>query len=114
MLISAQLVQKIFTKQFGARPDVDELFEVLLSYQDEGQVRVHIAILKLCEGDPDKLMHYVNVAKTDFRDVLAWAEYPEQTKSGATAYNSPSDVYQDILKRDKQQYQLWIEEQSRD
>jgi hypothetical protein len=37
--------------------------------------RVQIAILKLSEGDSDKLLHYIAAAKRDYRDVLYWTEY---------------------------------------
>lgn len=37
--------------------------------------RVQIDILKLSEGDLDKLHEYVRVAKRDYRDVIYWAEY---------------------------------------
>ncbi len=40
--------------------------------------RVQIAILKLSDGDLDQLLVNVEVAKRDYRDVLAYAEYPEE------------------------------------
>ncbi len=39
--------------------------------------RVQRAVLFLSAGDTDKLLHNVNVAKQDYRDVLMWAEYPD-------------------------------------
>ena len=45
------------------------------SYERERE-RVQLAILKLSEGDARKLLHYLDVAKQDYRDVLYWAEYP--------------------------------------
>jgi hypothetical protein len=51
--------------------------------------RVQAAILALCAGGEDKLAEYVAVAKRDYRDVLFWAEYPDEakveTKGGARA-----------------------------
>ena len=40
--------------------------------------RVQLAIIKLCDEGKglSALDHNVNVAKLDYRDVLAWAEYP--------------------------------------
>jgi hypothetical protein len=38
--------------------------------------RVHLAILKLSEGQRSKLQHYVDAAKCDHRDVLHWSEGP--------------------------------------
>src|SRR5690606_13890466 len=40
--------------------------------------RVRLAILELARGDATKLEACVALARTDYRDVLAWAEYPEQ------------------------------------
>ena len=45
------------------------------SYERERE-RVQLAILKLSEGNTDKLLHYLDVAKKDYRDVLYWTEYP--------------------------------------
>src|SRR5256885_4306066 len=42
--------------------------------------RVQLAILKLSEGNEEKLREFVAVAKRDYRDVLLWAESPEEAK----------------------------------
>ena len=42
--------------------------------------RVQLAILKLSEGNEERLRQYVGVAKRDYRDVLFWAEYSEEAK----------------------------------
>lgn len=34
--------------------------------------RVQLAILALSEGHADKLLHFAQTAKTDYRDVLYW------------------------------------------
>src|SRR5882762_224806 len=47
------------------------------SYERERE-RVQLAILHLSEGDEDKLLEYLIVAKRDYRDVLYWAEYPKE------------------------------------
>src|SRR5436305_11751023 len=49
------------------------------SYERERE-RVQLAILKLSEGNEEKLREFVAVAKRDYRDVLFWAEYPEVAK----------------------------------
>ena len=36
--------------------------------------RVKVAIVALSEGSEDKLRHLVQVAKTDYRDILSWVE----------------------------------------
>ena len=49
------------------------------SYERERQ-RVQLAILKLSEGSEEKLRELVAVAKQDYRDVLFWADNPEEAK----------------------------------
>jgi hypothetical protein len=41
------------------------------SYERERE-RVQLAIVALSEGNEDKLLHFVQAAKTDYRDVLHW------------------------------------------
>ena len=43
------------------------------AYERERE-RVQLGILKLSAGDIDKLFHFTDVAKHDYRDVLYWAE----------------------------------------
>jgi hypothetical protein len=38
--------------------------------------RVVLAILKLASGDIEKLTHFADVARKDWRDVLYWTERP--------------------------------------
>jgi hypothetical protein len=98
-----------FKKLFGSHPEAEALLTELDRYgaqereQDQGRVRVQLAILKLSEGDPKKLRSNVAVALIDYRDVLAWAEYPEQMRTRATAFNSAPQEIREIRKRDRDQ-----------
>ncbi len=49
------------------------------SYERERE-RVQLAILQLSEGSEIKLREYLAIAKRDYRDVLFWAEYPEESR----------------------------------
>ena len=49
------------------------------SYERERE-HVQLAILKLSEGNEEKLREFVAVAKCDYRDVLFWAENPEEAR----------------------------------
>ena len=49
------------------------------SYERERE-RVQLAILKLSNGSEEKLREFVAVAKRDYRDVLFWAENPEEAR----------------------------------
>jgi hypothetical protein len=49
------------------------------SYERERE-RVQLAILKLSEGNEEKLREFAAIAKRDYRDVLFWAENPEEAR----------------------------------
>jgi|SRR5207249_9860493 len=73
------VVQKTFPETAHAR--VLELLDGygFESYERERE-RVQLAILKLSEGNEDKLREFIAVAKRDYRDVLFWAENPAEAK----------------------------------
>jgi hypothetical protein len=72
-------VQKTFPESAQAR--VLELLDSfgVESYEPERE-RVQLAILKLSEGNEEKLREFVAVAKRDYRDVLFWAENREEAR----------------------------------
>lgn len=44
--------------------------------------RVRLAILVLADGDLAEVKRLVATANADYRDLLYWAEYPEESGSG--------------------------------
>lgn len=92
-------------------PDVDPqaIMDVLDEYGVQGRERVHLAILKLSEGDRERLPELVQMAKRDYRDVLAYAEYPEEIKTSFAVMRtlSPKEV-QAMRRRDREQYRKWL------
>src|SRR5215470_7897637 len=73
------VVQKSFPESAHTR--VLELLDTygVESYERERE-RVQLAILKLSEGNEEKLREFVAVAKRDYRDVILWTEYPEESR----------------------------------
>lgn len=54
-----------------------ELLDLSDAGQSEaGRARVHLAILKLSGGNPDKLLQSIIAARRDWRDVLLWSGAP--------------------------------------
>ena len=41
----------------------------------EGLERIRLAVLKISNGDQDKLLEAILLAKRDWRDVLVWADF---------------------------------------
>jgi len=105
------LIESKIKKVFPGR-SYDEILSILARYGEEKhekeQDRVHLAILKLCEeemlDDPSK---YVEIAKKDYRDVLAWAEYPSQLDCKNTA-GLKADELLKLKKSDQKQYLDWL------
>ena len=70
----------LWTAAADTFPDEDP--DVILAYLDlygtekyEREVeRVKFGILRLSQGDKDKLMEFIALAKSDWRDVVHWAE----------------------------------------
>ena len=58
------------------RSDAATILEVLDLYgtapHEQSRERIQLAIIALSEGDEDKLLYFVQCAKTDWRDVLHW------------------------------------------
>ena len=73
------VVQKSFPED--SQVGVIELLDIygIESYERERE-RVQLAILKLSDGNEEKLREFVTVAKHDYRDVLFWADNPEEAR----------------------------------
>jgi hypothetical protein len=76
--------------------------------------RVQLAIIKLAEGSLDELEKMAAAAKTDYRDVLMWAEYPEEASAtwsvGPHLSGDQKRELARIRKRDREQYDRWRRE----
>jgi len=96
-----RLVQRDFPPH--ARP---EILQILRQHHDDNLTpRVQAAVLKCASGDTGKLHYYVNLATTDYRDVIALAEYPEYMKS---TVQQSDEVRQDMIRRDWAQFKEWF------
>lgn len=69
--------------------------------------RVQLAILKLCdEATAPDLDAYVETARADYRDVLAWAESPNLFRG--TSRKDPAER-EKLIALDRAQYRAWLE-----
>jgi hypothetical protein len=75
---------------------------------EEISSRVKLAVLKLSGGDIEKVREYVQTAVKDYRDVLAWAEYPEQMR--VKSWELSPEENREIQARDLDQYESWLRE----
>ena len=103
---TADQVRRKIAQVFPDR-DPDAVLAVLTRYGTEKHEqepdRVRLAILKLCdEEDAPDLERMVECAKQDFRDILTWAEYPNQSKRLFSGDEQ-------LKAKDKAQYQAWLD-----
>lgn len=81
----AQLLEAI--QQTFPEAEPEAILEVLNRYgqapHEREQHRVQMAILKVSQGDLDKLNAALKLAKEDYRDILMQAEYPPLTPQAA-------------------------------
>lgn len=103
-------VVRVVRREFSGHNE-NEVLDILDEYGTERWhpevPRVHLAILKLSAGSLDSLRKLVTTAKTDFRDVVAPAEYPQCWKHGGLHRMSDSEVNR-IIEADWQQYCDWL------
>jgi hypothetical protein len=69
--------------------------------------RVRLAILRLVDGRFAQLRAHVDMAKQDYRDVLAYAEYPSYMREVPPSEKIDSSKKQALIEQDWQQYQGW-------
>jgi hypothetical protein len=76
-LVSRQLVLQKLAAAFPNANDAKQALAALDRYGTDDAEMVHLAIIKLSEGKLWRLRELVQVAREDFRDVLAPAQSPE-------------------------------------
>ena len=69
---------------------------------------IRIAALRLAEGDIRKLRSAVATARQDYRDVLAYAEYPGYFDSVPAAGALSPEERKRIIDADWNQYREWL------
>ena len=101
------LVARLFTPEVRA-----EVSSVLAQYgtqtHEREEIRVRVAALKLSNGSSTRLRELIAHAKRDYRDVLAWAEYPEELRS--PTWRLPAAEQARIRTADRAQYLAWLAE----
>jgi len=101
----ASLVRRLFDSS-----EQDSATAILEHYglrpHEREQIRVRVAALKLSQGDLARLREAIESARRDYRDVLAWAEYPEELNQ--PTWRLPAQEVNRIRARDLAQYRDWL------
>jgi hypothetical protein len=101
--------EKLLAKVRQVFPDADpgDIQRQLDRYAGPERLRVQLAIVKLSDEDRrDCPAHYVDAARNDYRDVLAWAEHPQQLRPDWFTLSVTERAK--VTKADRQQYARWL------
>jgi len=101
--VSKHDIERLIRRDFSEK-DVEEVYAILSKIEVE-KFRVCAAALKLSNGSLAKLKCNVN---SDYRDLLACAEYPNYMKKVRSFEKNPSENTKRIFALDWQQYQNWF------
>jgi len=108
--VSRDDITRIVRRDFPGVPE-GKVVEILDRYGTSDwqreRDRVQLAILKLANGDLEALRKHTDIACSDYRDVLAAAEYPAYSQHGWSrplAGGEPAKIFE----ADWNQYQTWL------
>lgn len=95
-------VRRVAGREFPGRADL-----VLGILEEAGDPRSRLAVLRLANGNLDRVRHLSHEACLDYRDVVGPAEHSNLYRT-PNFYALPADAQQRVLDRDWQQYQAWL------
>lgn len=111
MELTPELVRRLVDRLFVSEERAAAM-TLLDSYgaavHEREPVRVRVAALKLSKGDLPELERVVAHARRDYRDILGWAEYPEEMAQ--PTWRFPEDQVARIRAADRSQYLAWLAE----
>ena len=109
-VVSAADVHRVVNRDFPVERR-DEVHQCLAEYVSTSgsAARVHLAVLKLSAGDLASLRSWLQVARVDFRDVLAPAEYPEYFRRLRGDNSMSLSGLEEVVASDWRQYCSWLE-----
>jgi hypothetical protein len=109
--VSSKDVARVVRRDFSA-DIVSAVHAILDDYGEESWQRephrVRLAALKLAAGNIDRLRSAIDRAKRDYRDVLAYAEYPGYFNGVPSSGALPPESERQIIDTDWKQYQDWL------
>jgi len=110
--VTREMLQKQVAARFPA-PERDSVLPALEALGTEGEAlsaRVQLAIVKLSGGRAAELPGLIGLARTDYRDVLAAAEYRHEMAEGVAADEA---VIAAARRRDLDDFRTWLAEADR-
>ena len=70
--------------------------------------RVRLGVLYLASQEPEKLDSFIELACTDYRDLLCAAEYPHSSRRWGLREKDP-EKYKKLQDKEAKEYLAWVE-----
>ena len=105
MTTHEKLLAKV--RQVFPGSDAAGVLRLLAGYTGPERLRVQLAIVKLSDEDGRACpTHFLECARQDHRDVLVWAESPQQLRPDIFSLSVTERAK--VVKADRQQYVRWL------
>ena len=102
--VTAADVERVIRRDFAPEQQA-EARRLAEAYQDTEPHRVRLAAMKLADGDLAELGASIEIARSDYRDVLACAEYPAYSR---LPFDAPKSDRLASDESDREQYERWL------
>jgi hypothetical protein len=73
------------------------------------QARVKLGVLYLLSQEPERIDAFIDLACTDYRDLLCAAEYPHSSRRWWLHEKDP-EKYKNLQDKEEKEYLSWVEE----
>ena len=106
------LLPRVLATMFPDEGRRCEIVRKLSAYGTEsfhhGRARVHLGILKLAWLHPERLDEFIELACSDYRDLLCAAEYPLSSRDYRLKDQDPQK-YREYQQEEMARYDAWLE-----
>jgi hypothetical protein len=100
-------LENMFPDDFMRRRVGKTLQDYGATTREREPARVRLAILKLAGAELQSVEKYTRYACEDYRTILAWAEYPRQTRLWV---RPDPEEKQKLVEADLTEYENWLHE----
>ncbi|MDA9317121.1 hypothetical protein N9Q58_04315 [Polaribacter sp.] len=107
--IKDAVIKRIVEREFSSVKftKIEGILKRYQSRNSKGMNRIYAAILKLSNGNIELIKKYVEQANSDYRDIIALAEYPNYSKYDFDE-NLSKEKEKQLIDSDWKQYEIWL------
>lgn len=103
----ADLWPKVVDARFRTPQEREAVFAMFSTYDGPEADRVRLGVLKAADCNLEKMKSLLEVARSDWRDLLCEAEYPLSSRKWGLKDKSP-DRYEKLLEKEQAEYEAWL------